>query len=187
VTTLPPITAAPSHLSSQRVTVNTAAMSAPPPPKLSKRRRFLNRVKGVFQPNSRPPPPSTSKPDHAAGDSSPSPRPSPSPNPSTIVPAPAQIREPTGQSEAPSTSNAGPALSMATTASLATPAAPTATANKPSEAWSLAWTGLETTLRLLEKSADAFPPLKSAVGGFVACLDVIQASLDSRFTTEDYV
>src|SRR3954465_7003348 len=39
---------------------------------------------------------------------------------------------------------------------------------------SVAWKGLETALRLLEKSADVFPPLKSAVGGLVACLDLIQ-------------
>jgi len=33
-----------------------------------------------------------------------------------------------------------------------------------------------TALRLLEKSADAFPPLKSAVSGLVACLDLAQVS-----------
>jgi hypothetical protein len=51
----------------------------------------------------------------------------------------------------------------------------------------MARSGLEATLRVLEKSADAFPPLKSAVGGLVACLDVIQASYYSQLTIEDYV
>jgi hypothetical protein len=38
-----------------------------------------------------------------------------------------------------------------------------------------------TALRLLEKSADAFPPLKSAVGGLVACLDLAQVSYGCGF------
>ncbi|KAF4609643.1 hypothetical protein D9613_011944 [Agrocybe pediades] len=35
-----------------------------------------------------------------------------------------------------------------------------------------AWKAMETALRLLEKSADACGPLKSTVGGLVACLDL---------------
>ena len=46
--------------------------------------------------------------------------------------------------------------------------------DKLKKAWGVTWSGLETALRLLEKSADAFPPLKSAVGGLVACLDLAQ-------------
>ncbi|KAF9552604.1 hypothetical protein CPC08DRAFT_266865 [Agrocybe pediades] len=34
------------------------------------------------------------------------------------------------------------------------------------------WKATETALRLLEKNADAFPPLKSAVGGLIASLDL---------------
>ena len=44
------------------------------------------------------------------------------------------------------------------------------------KAGSVAWKGLETALRLLERSADAFPPLKSAVCGLVACLDLTQVN-----------
>jgi len=44
------------------------------------------------------------------------------------------------------------------------------------------WSALETALRLLEKSADAFPPLKSAVGGLVACLDLAQVGYGYGFT-----
>ncbi len=40
----------------------------------------------------------------------------------------------------------------------------------------VAWSGLETALRLLDKSADAFPPLKSAVGGLLACIDLAGVS-----------
>jgi len=41
---------------------------------------------------------------------------------------------------------------------------------KIKKAWGVTQSGLLTALRLLEKSADAFPPIKSAVGGLVACL-----------------
>ena len=44
------------------------------------------------------------------------------------------------------------------------------------KAGSVAWKGLETALRLLEKSAGAFPPLKSALGGLLACLDLTQVN-----------
>ena len=44
------------------------------------------------------------------------------------------------------------------------------------KAGSVAWKGLETALRLLEKSSGAFPPLKSAVSGLVACLDLTQVN-----------
>jgi hypothetical protein len=56
--------------------------------------------------------------------------------------------------------------------SLGTPSQQSALA----KAGNVAWKGLETALRLLERSADAFPPLKSAVGGLVACLDLTQVS-----------
>ncbi len=50
-----------------------------------------------------------------------------------------------------------------------------------------AWKGLETALRLLEKSAGAFPPLKSAVGGLVACLDLTQVDYCFGFDLLDVV
>jgi len=43
--------------------------------------------------------------------------------------------------------------------------------------------GLLTALRVLETSAGAFPPLKSAVGGLVACLDLAQVSHGCVFNT----
>ena len=39
-----------------------------------------------------------------------------------------------------------------------------------------AWKGLETTLRLLDKGSDAFPPLKSAVAGFLGVVDLFEVS-----------
>jgi len=38
------------------------------------------------------------------------------------------------------------------------------------------WNGLQTALGVLKESSDVFPPLKSAVGGLVACLNVVQVS-----------
>ena len=56
------------------------------------------------------------------------------------------------------------------------------TSDKLKNAWSVTWSGLETALRILEKSADAFPPLKSAVGGLVACLDLAQVGYRTNST-----
>jgi hypothetical protein len=143
---------------------------SPSLPKQSKRRERW--IQGVFQRKSRPLSPSGSTP---AGDNSLSPRPFPSPNQPNIASPPAQTRGPIGESNVSSMSNV---------ASLATPAAPTGTADKKlRKVWGVARSGLDTALRVLEKSADGFPPLKSVVSGLVACLDVIQASCDSRFTT----
>ena len=44
------------------------------------------------------------------------------------------------------------------------------------KAGSVAWKALEMALRLLNESADACPPLKSAVGGLVDCLDLTHVS-----------
>ncbi|KAF4613608.1 hypothetical protein D9613_008187 [Agrocybe pediades] len=43
-----------------------------------------------------------------------------------------------------------------------------------------AWKTMETALRLLEKGADACPPLKSTVGGLVACLDLAKKVIGNR-------
>jgi hypothetical protein len=38
----------------------------------------------------------------------------------------------------------------------------------------VAFEGLKTTLRVLKESSDAFPPLKAAVGGLLACMDTVE-------------
>jgi len=65
----------------------------------------------------------------------------------------------------------------------------TNTADKIKKAWGVTRSALVTALRLLEKSADAFPPLKSAVGGLVACLDLAQVSSvgDSTLFTNSHI
>ncbi|KAF9537115.1 hypothetical protein CPC08DRAFT_771369 [Agrocybe pediades] len=47
-----------------------------------------------------------------------------------------------------------------------------------------AWKTMETALRLLEKGADTCAPLKSTVGGLVACLDLAKNVIRNR---EEYV
>jgi hypothetical protein len=42
------------------------------------------------------------------------------------------------------------------------------------EVGSVAWAGLGTALRVMKESSEVFPPLKSAVSGLLACLDVFQ-------------
>jgi len=59
----------------------------------------------------------------------------------------------------------------------------TSTADKIKKAWGVTRSALVTALRFLEKSADTFPPLKSAVGGLVACLDLAQVSYGWGFNT----
>lgn len=46
------------------------------------------------------------------------------------------------------------------------------------DASNVAWSGLEAALRVLEKSADLFSPFKSAVGGLISCLDIVQVTSD---------
>lgn len=37
-----------------------------------------------------------------------------------------------------------------------------------------AWSGLRVALQLLEKSSDVFPPVKSAVAGFLGAVDIFE-------------
>ncbi|KAF9569583.1 WD40 repeat-like protein [Agrocybe pediades] len=52
--------------------------------------------------------------------------------------------------------------------------------NPPKKLGSLLWTTAQTTLRLLEKNSDGFPPLKIAVGVLVTCLDLTQDVIGNR-------
>ena len=62
-----------------------------------------------------------------------------------------------------------------------TPHPDTNISEKIKKAWDVTQSGLLTALRLLEMSSDAFPPLKSAVAGLVACLDLAQVSYSCGF------
>jgi hypothetical protein len=89
------------------------------------------------------------------------------------------------------TSHTPPAQSLPTTSTASSPranASPSLNAPRPTtsafqnakEVGSVAWTGLETALRVLKESSDVFPPLKSAVSGLLACLDILQVgNMDS--------
>jgi hypothetical protein len=46
----------------------------------------------------------------------------------------------------------------------------------PTRAGGTAWTGLGRALRVLQERARMFPPLQSAIGALVACLDILEVS-----------
>lgn len=165
-------------------------MDSPPPAQESKRRRardvvqrgFLQ-VKEVFRssPKSRPASPSGSSIAPLAAIQSPSPAPSGSLNRLATQPSSpqGQVESTAGQIAARSTLGATVALPIITTGSVASPQ-PTLLA-RSKDANSVAWNGLEMALRVLEKSANAFPSLKSAVGGLIACLDIVRVSSNCRW------
>ncbi|CAE7063802.1 unnamed protein product [Rhizoctonia solani] len=51
-------------------------------------------------------------------------------------------------------------------------------AKKPKSA--VAWNRLDDSLRALETGVELFPPLKSAVGAFIECLDIVQQAAENR-------
>lgn len=157
-------------------------MASTPPPKNSKRqhlgkavRRTYDRLKDAIKPSSRlssQNPGSTAAPSTGAMPSS-----SALPAISTQSTATQHVLlQGAGttnhiQSAGPSATGVGSTLTATQTAPVSTP--------KPTTADKLrigASTGLEAALRVLEKSAETFPPLKSAVGQFLSCLDIIKAS-----------
>jgi len=151
-------------------------MTPPPPPKKSKVERIIkgvrsgvDRLQAVILPGS----PERSTPSRTSGPigNANSPALYPIPNRLTTQPPPLEGLPKTGQITEPQHSSAGAAP---TPASLASPAP--ISVNKPSEAWTVTRSGLETTVRLLERSMDVFPPLKSALGGLVGCLDLIHVN-----------
>ncbi|KAF9545458.1 WD40 repeat-like protein [Agrocybe pediades] len=52
--------------------------------------------------------------------------------------------------------------------------------NLPQKYGSLPWKAMQTALRLLQKNSDGFPPLKTAVGVLVTCLDLTQDVIGNR-------
>ncbi len=54
------------------------------------------------------------------------------------------------------------------------------------EVASVAWEGVKTALILLKESSDWFPPLKSAIGGFLALIDAIEVS-ETTFLSSNHL
>ncbi|KAF9548010.1 WD40 repeat-like protein [Agrocybe pediades] len=52
--------------------------------------------------------------------------------------------------------------------------------NLPQRNGSLPWKAMQTALRLLQQNSDGFPPLKTAVGVLVTCLDLTQDIIGNR-------
>ncbi|KAF4609723.1 hypothetical protein D9613_011955 [Agrocybe pediades] len=140
---------------------------------------------------------------HRDPDSSPNPSPPPSTNPTTPTANP--NRPPSTNSGAPPSTNASrlpsqnptpasPNHSRPPSPKPSRPPSPTSakppTAHQAPQQHDLkdsaktAWKATETVLRLLEKNADGFPPLKTAVSALVTCLDLAKDVIGNQ---EEYV
>ncbi|KAG6827218.1 hypothetical protein H0H87_005285 [Tephrocybe sp. NHM501043] len=60
---------------------------------------------------------------------------------------------------------------------------PAAATSKENDSWEMAKSALDTILNLLLQSSDAFPPLKSAIGGLVGVINLFKSAAANR---EDY-
>ncbi|KAH7338734.1 quinon protein alcohol dehydrogenase-like superfamily [Rhizoctonia solani] len=58
---------------------------------------------------------------------------------------------------------------------------------KQNDKGNVAWSRLTSSLRVLETSVELFPPLQSAVGGLIGCLDVVQVAASNRTDYEELV
>jgi hypothetical protein len=161
---------------------------ASPSPTKSKRKRIrrairrgIDLVEEVLNPSSRPSSPHPSGP---AALSAESPSPALSGNPNADTDHASHLSNPIPHSEQStphsptSSSTPGPSSGPGTVSPV-----PATSGGLNATKWltgveNAAWTGFESALRVLDKSADAFPPLKSAVGRFLACLDIIQVGRD---------
>lgn len=166
---------------------NVNPMSSPPPTQGSKRHRVhdavqqnVRRVRRAFRPSPGPrscsplessaAPPHTQSPSHI-----------PPEGPSLTISTHLTQRQTPGATQliaGSSTPSANTSQVSATVTSHTTNPGPS-TLKKLKNARKTAWAGLETALRALGRSADEFPPLRSAVDSLVACLDVVQVSYRS--------
>ena len=138
-----------------------------------------NDVKKVFKPGDQATTPGRTPsplPQVPSGD--PSQQPTPSQQPVlTIHPQPsAQSQSPIPLQPLPSSSQLAPITSPLTVDGNQPANAESSLTLAAKKAGAEAWSGLKAALQLLEKSSDAFPPLKSAVGGFLGVVDIFEVS-----------
>ena len=150
----------------------TTTMASPLPVKESKvwqksLRRGLNRVRDVILPNSHPHSPALPESSTANDDRSHSIL--STPHPSSGTDSAYKVSQTPGVEANRSQDTIFP-TSRTSSQQFSHPE----TSHKIEKAWGVTRSALMTALRLLEKSAGACPPLKSAVGGLVACLDLTQ-------------
>lgn len=142
-------------------------------------KRRARRVKGLLRPETQSPisrtpspqPPTQHQSSSGATPSQPTPTHQPPPQPSVQIQQPALLPQPlpsAGGSTLTANLLVASSVQPANTESTLTLAAKKAGAD--------AWTGLKATLRLVEKSSDVFPPLKSAVAGFLGVVDIFEVS-----------
>ena len=143
----------------------------PPGSSPSRVHRFFKHVKKVFKPGDQPPTSRTA---------SPPPLVQPTTRSRELVPVPSL--EPPGQSQQPGVlsqpeqivTEQAPAPPPSGTVGDLSANAESTLALAAKKAGAEAWSGLKVALRLLEKGSDVFPPLKSAVGGFLGVVDIFE-------------
>ncbi|KDR82348.1 hypothetical protein GALMADRAFT_817810 [Galerina marginata CBS 339.88] len=148
-------------------------MASPPPPRMSIRkslRRGLDRARDTIFPTSR----SSSK--HSAAGTTAANIPNGAPGvPSSALPVAKSVDKVGKTPGVTGNQFRGTILPTPSTPSQQTSSPPEPnTSDKLKTARDVTWSALKAALRLLGKSADACPPLKSAVGVLVACLDLAQ-------------
>jgi hypothetical protein len=89
---------------------------------------------------------------------------------------PCQTPNPVRPSAGPSTPGANPVGETANVTPATNPKPNTL--GKAKKAGKAAWTGLEGALNALHITSKVFPPLQSAVGEVIACLDIVQVRQD---------
>jgi len=150
-------------------------MASPPPPKDSKRSRLKRFGKEVVQRVLKRP----QDDDTPSNDRSSSPDLSVLPGASTAATPPSSPY----LSALPETSTVPTRPSSPHPAAVLGPT----TVDLLKEIAKVAGNGLETALRLLNESADACPPLKSATSGLVACINLAQVSYCCNSSTIYYL
>lgn len=160
-------------------------MTSTPPPKSSKRkdvgkaiRRGYDRFKQVIQPSSQLSSQNTGSPfAPSVGASSAPPAQSTASGPAIAPSVPPQGTSAAGQT----TGFPAPGSNQAVTTTNTTLAVPKpTTVAKFRRVGNVTLSGLESVLQVLETSAEVFPPLRSAVSGFIDCLDIVRVSRGGR-------
>jgi hypothetical protein len=133
------------------------------------------RVKGIFKPSSANPPSHTAPPTQTLPTTTAISPPVGSPSHTPLEITPSVSQRGVGALAQPLRATDAASPSFANVPPSSNPPPPAAGALQTAKGGGIAaWTGLENVLRALKEGSDVFPPLKTAVSGFLECLDVLK-------------
>ncbi|KAF8600573.1 hypothetical protein BDV93DRAFT_510761 [Ceratobasidium sp. AG-I] len=160
---------------------------SPATPRKSRFRKFLGNLKDGFRSSSSSRPTSPHLRDTSASsvDLRPPPTTLPRSPSQLVVTQPASLVAPIvgARVTVPTSADANPALTVTKPGAQSAPISEPSAGDKLKKAGETAWVVLKLALDALEKSSDAFPPLKSAVAAFNACLSIVENAAANR---DDY-